>query len=94
MLINSFLSQRKFSVSVEGEMPTPREVQAGVPLGSSLSPTVYSIYINDASQTPGAYLPSLLTPVCMRQIARKVLLGKSSAVSAQWRLGVSDGILK
>jgi hypothetical protein len=37
-LIGSFLSQRKFSVSVEGEMSTPRKMQAGVPQGSVLSP--------------------------------------------------------
>jgi hypothetical protein len=29
-LIGSFLSQRKFRVSVEGEMSTPRYMQAGV----------------------------------------------------------------
>jgi hypothetical protein len=28
-LISSFLSNRKFRVSVEGEMSTPREIQAG-----------------------------------------------------------------
>jgi hypothetical protein len=32
-LITSFLSQRKFKVSVEGEMSTPRYMQAGVPQG-------------------------------------------------------------
>jgi hypothetical protein len=32
-LIGSFLSNRKFKVSVEGEMSTPREIQAGVPQG-------------------------------------------------------------
>jgi hypothetical protein len=37
-------------------MSTPRDVHAGVPLGSVLSPTLYSIYINDAPQTPGVYL--------------------------------------
>jgi hypothetical protein len=30
-LISSFLSNRKFRVSVEGDMSTPREIQAGVP---------------------------------------------------------------
>jgi hypothetical protein len=37
-LVGSFLSQRKFRVSVEGEMSAPRVMQAGVPQGSVLSP--------------------------------------------------------
>jgi hypothetical protein len=42
-LINSFLSQREFRVSVEGELSSPMDIQAGVPQGSVLSPhcTVY-----------------------------------------------------
>jgi hypothetical protein len=32
-LIGSFLSQRKFRVSVEGEMSAPKVMQAGVPQG-------------------------------------------------------------
>jgi hypothetical protein len=51
-LINSFLSQRKFRVSVEGEMSTPRYMQAGVPQGSVLFPTLYNLYINDTSKLP------------------------------------------
>jgi hypothetical protein len=46
-LISSFLSHRKLRVSVEDEMSTAREMQAGVPQGSVLSPTLYNIYIND-----------------------------------------------
>jgi retron-type reverse transcriptase len=46
-LISSFLSQRKFCVSVEGEMYTLREMRAGAPQGSVLSPTLYNMYIND-----------------------------------------------
>jgi hypothetical protein len=63
-LISSFLSQRKFRVSVEGEMSTPREMQAGVPQGSVLSPTLYNIYINDTPQTPGVYLALLVDDTC------------------------------
>jgi hypothetical protein len=44
-LTNSLLSQREFRVSVEGELDTPRDIQAGVPQGSVLSPTLYYLYI-------------------------------------------------
>jgi hypothetical protein len=59
-LISSFLSQRKFIVSVEGEMSTPREMRAGVPQVSVLSPTLCNRFINDAPQAPGVYLEWLL----------------------------------
>jgi hypothetical protein len=96
-LIGSFLSQRKFSVSVEGEMSTPREMQAGVPHGSVLSPTFFNMCINDAPQTHGVHLALFAndTYIYMRQIARRFsLLENSSAVSAQWRPGVSSGMSK
>jgi hypothetical protein len=92
-LITSFLSQRKFRVSVEGEMCSPREMQAGVPQGSVLSPTLYNIYINDTPKHLVFILPSLLmTPVFMRQSARKAMFSEScSAVLMQSRRGVSAG---
>jgi retron-type reverse transcriptase len=43
-LIGSSLSQWKFSLSVEGAMSTPREMQAGVPQGSVFSPTLQYVY--------------------------------------------------
>jgi hypothetical protein len=55
-LISSFLSERKFRVSVEGEMSTPREMQARVPQGSVLSPTLCSIYVKNPPQTQEVYL--------------------------------------
>jgi hypothetical protein len=45
-----------FTVSVEGEMPTLKEIQAGVLQVSVLFPTLNSIYINDNTETPGVYL--------------------------------------
>jgi hypothetical protein len=92
-LISSFLSQRKFRVSVEGEMSTPREMQAGVPQGSVLSPTLYNVYFNDTPKHLVLILPSLLmTPVCMRQSARRAMFSEScSAVLMQSKRGLSAG---
>jgi hypothetical protein len=51
-LIRSSVSERKFGVSMEGEMSTPRDIKAGVLQGSILSPTLYNLHINDIPQTP------------------------------------------
>jgi hypothetical protein len=51
-LISSFLPERKFTVSVEGKISTPRYIQAGMPQGSVLSPKLYSMYINDSPPPP------------------------------------------
>jgi hypothetical protein len=44
-----------------------RDTQAGVPLGSILSPTFYSIlvYINDTPQAPGVYLGLFADDTCI-----------------------------
>jgi hypothetical protein len=69
--IGSFLSQRKFRVSVEGEMSMPRSMQSGVPQGSVLSPTFYNLYINDTSQTPGVNLALFADDTCLYATDRK-----------------------
>jgi hypothetical protein len=70
-LISSFLSENKFRVSVEGEMSTPREMQAVVPEGSVLSPTLYNMYINDAPQTHGVHLALFADDTCLFESDRK-----------------------
>jgi hypothetical protein len=57
-LISSFLSQRKFRVP-EGEISTPRYMQAGVPQGSVPSPTLYNLYTNDTHPNLRCKLSSL-----------------------------------
>jgi hypothetical protein len=72
------------------------EMGARVPQGSVLSPTLYNMYINDAPPTHGVYLALFADDTSLyAKIEMKVLLSEnSSAVSAQWRPGVSAGILK
>jgi hypothetical protein len=64
-LISSFLSNRKFSVSVEGEMSTPRIMKAGVPQGSVLSPTLFNLSVNDMPQTTGVHLALFAEDTCL-----------------------------
>jgi hypothetical protein len=64
-LISSFLSQRKFRVSVEGEISTPRETKSGVTQGSILSPTLYNLYIKDTPQTIGVNLALFGDDTCL-----------------------------
>jgi hypothetical protein len=63
----SFL--RKFRVSVEGA--TTKDIEARVPQGSVLSPTLYSLYINDTPQTPGVYLGLFADDTCIYTTDRK-----------------------
>jgi hypothetical protein len=86
-LIGSFLSQRKFSVSVEDEMPTPRYMQAGVSQGSVL-PLLYTICSLMIPPKPPVW-------TYMRQTARRATFWERSSVgSTLWRPGVNAGILK
>jgi hypothetical protein len=70
-LISSFLSNRKFRVWAEGEKSTPREMQAGMPQGSVLSPTLYSLYINNAPQSPSVHLALFVDDTCIYFTDRK-----------------------
>jgi hypothetical protein len=52
-------------------MFTAREMQAGVPQGSVLSPTLYNIYINDNPQTPGVHLALFADDTCLYATERE-----------------------
>lgn len=49
-LIKSFLVERTYQIRISGHISIPRQIQAGFPQGSCLSPfttTLYIHYIND-----------------------------------------------
>jgi hypothetical protein len=94
-------SQRKFRVSVEGELSTQKDIQAEVPQSSILSPTLYSLYTNHTTQTPRVYLGLFADDIYIyiyiyiytyRQSAKRVIFSEScSEVSVLLRRRVNAG---
>jgi hypothetical protein len=95
-LIICFLSRSKFRLLVEGKISIPRDIKAGVPQGSILSPTLYSMYINDTPQTPNVYLGHFADDTCIYATERKSITFSASCseVSLLQRRGVSAETLK
>ena len=60
-LISSFLSNRRFRVVLDGKSSQEYPVNAGVPQGSIIGPTLFILYINDLSNDVIVILLSMLT---------------------------------
>jgi retron-type reverse transcriptase len=98
-LISSFLSERQFRVTVEGKISTLRYMEAGVPQGSVLSPTLYDLYINDTHQAKGVHLALFADDTCLYAtdrkegyIVRKLQRGLDSMVAwcERWNIKINE----
>jgi hypothetical protein len=94
------LTNRKFKVSVEGELSSPRKVAAGVPQGSVLAPLLYSLYINDAPAAPGIHLALYADDTCVyatEKHERRVLNKFQRGLTAvglwcqRWNITINEG---
>jgi hypothetical protein len=80
-LLSFFPSERKFTISVEGEMSTPREMEARAIQGSVPFPKFYSMNIDNSTQTGGVCPALFADDTCIDATDRKVtFLDHCSAV--------------
>jgi Reverse transcriptase (RNA-dependent DNA polymerase) len=53
-ILRSFLISRTFYVKIDNAISNTRQIEAGVPQGSCLSPHLFAVYINDIPMHPNA----------------------------------------
>jgi hypothetical protein len=89
----------KFRIPVEGEMSTPRVMQAGVSQGSVLFPTLFNMYINDAPLAHGDQIALFADDTCLYAtdsmegfVVRKLQRGLSSMVTLceRWNVKINE----
>jgi hypothetical protein len=85
---------------VEGELSTPRKIEAGVPQGFVLAPILYSLYTNDVLATPGTNLALLADDTCIyaaEEHERRVLCKLQCGLTAvntwceRWNIQINEG---
>jgi hypothetical protein len=81
-------------------MSAPREMKAGVPQSSVLSPTLYNLYINDTPQTISVNLALFADDTCLYvterkegYVLRKLQCGLKSMVAwcERWNIKINEG---
>lgn len=76
-LIKSYLEDRTLKVRIQGESSTEKDVIAGVPQGSPLSPTLFLLYINDIPKNPKTKLALFADDTAIMASSRKTTMANT-----------------
>lgn len=98
-IIRSFLMNRSFVVFVDGEFSGEKPVPAGLPQGSVLSPTLYSLYTSDVivrRNQEAAFYADDSAFVCRGKVSNAIIkrmqesLTSSQKYFDRWKIKVND----
>jgi hypothetical protein len=102
-LIASFLTNRKFTVLVDGKHSASRETVEALPQGSALAPVLYSPYTNEAPAAAGTHLALFADDTCIymtenheRPVLCKLQRGLTAVKSwcGRWNIKIKEGKTK
>lgn len=71
LIIKDYLTERSFCYRVEKSRSRPHPIAAGVPQGSVLSPTLFSLYVQDVPRTPYVELALYADDTALYYTSRK-----------------------
>ena len=64
-LLSSYLTNRKFFVSVDGFLSDNKIIRAGVPQGAVLSPLLYNVYVSDIPTCDQVHMAQYADDTCL-----------------------------
>ncbi|XP_052744245.1 probable RNA-directed DNA polymerase from transposon BS [Bicyclus anynana] len=89
-LLHSFLSNRTFRYRIDGTLSSPRQIRAGVPQGSVLSPLLYSLFTSDIpTDHPGVHVAQFaddtaLYATAVNRVHIRARLQKAVNIIGKW----------
>lgn len=98
-LVNDFLTERGFTVDVEGQQSSIKTIPAGVPQGSVLSPLLYSLYTSDirpSRESDIAFYADDSAFICQGKVSNAIVgrmqraLNSASKYFSKWKIKINE----